>query len=100
MSVKQLTKQEKEKAIQKANEFMEQINNDMLIIEERINKLALICGKLNALSPLATLSRGYSVAFHDGAVVNSTDKINLNDIIKIRVSDGEITAEIRDKRKF
>lgn len=69
-------------------------------IEERISKLALICGKLNALSPLATLSRGYSVAFHDGAVVNSTDKINLNDIIKIRVSDGEITAEIKDKRKF
>ena len=69
-------------------------------IDEKQNKIALICGKLNALSPLATLARGYSVTFVNNKLVNSTDTVNLNDTVIIRVSDGEITADIKDKRKF
>lgn len=69
-------------------------------VDARENTLAVICGKLNALSPLATLSRGYSLAFSDGLLINSVDKANVNDIIEIRVSDGKLTAEIKDKRKI
>ena len=70
------------------------------LIDNNANKLALICGKLNALSPLATLSRGYSLAFSDESLVNSVDKACVGDEITIRLTDGEITAEVKDKRKF
>lgn len=69
-------------------------------VDEKSNILALICGKLNALSPLATLSRGYSLAFSEDKLVNSVDDVSVKDIISLRVSDGEITAEIKNKRKF
>lgn len=55
--------------------------------------------KLKGLSPLDKLSQGYSfVADNNGKTVNSIEKINVGDDVNIFVTDGEITATVKEKK--
>lgn len=49
---------------------------------------------LDAMSPLKTLARGYSVIEKDGGVIKSVKDVNKDDIINIRLNDGNIDAKI------
>jgi exodeoxyribonuclease VII large subunit len=50
---------------------------------------------LHAVSPLATLERGYAIATRDGAILRSTDGLAPGDDIAVRLAHGELTATIR-----
>jgi exodeoxyribonuclease VII large subunit len=51
--------------------------------------------RVRALSPAATLARGYAVAqAPDGRVVRSPADVGAGDRLRIRVRDGEIAAEV------
>ena len=50
--------------------------------------------KLDALSPLKTLTRGYSITEKQGKVIKSKDELNKNDEINIKFIDGEKQAKI------
>jgi exodeoxyribonuclease VII large subunit len=61
---------------------------------ERRERLRGLAGRLEALSPLATLSRGYSVArTADGAVLRAVDDFPAGRRFHLRVSDGTVRAE-------
>lgn len=64
-------------------------------MNEEKSKLSLLSGKLNALSPLNVLSRGYSIAYNNGNSIKSVNDVKKGDNIKIRVTDGEIFAEVK-----
>ncbi len=50
-----------------------------------------LAGKLDALSPLSVLTRGYAVALDDsGKVIRSANDVVKGDKIKVKVSDGDI----------
>lgn len=50
---------------------------------------------LDALSPLKIMDRGYSLVYdEDDHLVKSTEQIQLNDTIKIKLVDGSITCEV------
>ncbi|MGG7619942.1 exodeoxyribonuclease VII large subunit [Bacillus coreaensis] len=50
---------------------------------------------LDALSPLKIMDRGYSLVYDkENHLVKSTDQIQLNDNIKIKLVDGSITCEV------
>ena len=50
---------------------------------------------LDSLSPLKTMSRGYSVATsNDGKLVSSISQVKEGDSINLRVTDGNIKAKI------
>jgi exodeoxyribonuclease VII large subunit len=55
--------------------------------------------RLAALSPLATLERGYAIVRHEdtGMVVRSVDQVGAGDPLAIRVIDGEFGAVTRDQ---
>ena len=53
--------------------------------------------KLDALSPLKTLLRGYSIVEKDGKVVKKVEDVNINDELKIRVSNGNINTKVVEK---
>lgn len=65
------------------------------IIAQKTSNLAIACGKVNALSPLATLSRGYSIATGESGIIKNASDINTGDEICLRVLDGEIFAEVK-----
>ena len=55
-------------------------------------------GKLEALSPLNSLSRGYGyVEDEKGKRVNSINDINIDDTVKIYFTDGNAKAAIKEK---
>ena len=63
--------------------------------EKKKQLLGLNISRLDALSPLGTLSRGFSVAKNcSGAVIRSTKQVKPSDNILITVTDGEIEAEV------
>lgn len=64
------------------------------IEKERSNYIELI-SKLDALSPLKTLYRGYSIIEKDGKVVKSINELEKEQIINIRLSDGNKQAVIK-----
>lgn len=59
-------------------------------------QVALAAAKLDALSPLKTLSRGYSITFGpDGhSVVDSVDKVAAGQGISVQVQDGAVHATV------
>lgn len=51
-------------------------------------------GKLEALSPLAVLSRGYSVVYKCGTPITDASETKIGDDISIRLSNGRINATV------
>lgn len=54
--------------------------------------------RLDSLSPLKVLSRGYSLVYHGDSLINDAGKLKCGDRIKIRFGSGEADAEIIDNR--
>lgn len=51
--------------------------------------------RARALSPVATMARGYAVAQRaDGRVVRSPDEVGPGEVLRLRVYEGEIAAEV------
>lgn len=59
-------------------------------------KISVLSSKLNALSPLSVLSRGYSISYNNDIPVMSVKDVKTDDNIKVRVADGEIFATVND----
>ena len=58
-------------------------------------RLSALAQKLDAVSPLAVLSRGYGlVSREDGRVISSVDGLLVGEKINIRVKDGSIGAAV------
>lgn len=56
--------------------------------------------KLDAMSPLKVLTRGYSVTqTESGEIVRSAGQVKAGDRVRIRVSDGSMTAKILDQQE-
>lgn len=59
------------------------------------SNLAAIAGKLDALSPLRTLARGYSVTTTpNGQVIKSIADVHVSDAVETRLSDGVIEQKV------
>ena len=64
------------------------------LIDKKANKYLQIVSKLETLSPLLTIKRGYSITRIDGKVLSSVKKIKKKDVITVEFSDGDIKAEV------
>ena len=62
------------------------------------NRLELFIEKLNGLSPLRRLSRGYAYVEDDkGSYLTSVSQVKAGDSVKIHVTDGYIRALVQEK---
>ncbi len=52
---------------------------------------------LDNISPLKVLSRGYSLVSGVEGVINSVNKVNVDDVVKITMSDGKVYACVTRK---
>ena len=64
--------------------------------ENKSHKFGLLAEKLNALSPLAVLARGYSVAQSGSEIVKSISQIKENDNITLVLQDGKAECTVRE----
>lgn len=64
-------------------------------LTERQNRLAILCGKLDGLSPLKVLARGYSIATTEqGKTITSMNDVKRGDEITTKFADGSIRSRV------
>ena len=64
------------------------------LLDKKSNKYLQIISKLETLSPLLTLQRGYSISRCNGNVISSVKNVKKKDIIDIEFNDGTIKTEV------
>ncbi len=66
------------------------------IIENKNHQLALLVGRLETLSPLAVLSRGYAIAkrIKTGEVIQSSAQLEIGDRLQLELAVGQVTATV------
>lgn len=88
---------------------MQKINENYMILDKQVKRIETAMQstikekktymiewitKLDTLSPLKTLTRGYSIVQSEGKMINSAKKLDKGDKVNIRFIDGEKQAEI------
>ena len=67
------------------------------LLTQRKSKAELLRHKMEALSPLAVLDRGYSIVTDkNGKTLKTIDQVNAGDNITIKLSDGRIFADVQE----
>lgn len=67
-------------------------------IEDLKTRVALAQGRLDAVSPLATLSRGYSIARQPGGrLILKPEDAEIDDVIELILADGRLRCRILEK---
>lgn len=68
------------------------------MLSDKQRTFASLNAKLDALSPLKILSRGYSIAEKDNNVIKSVNSVNADDIITVRLFDGKLKCVISERK--
>lgn len=68
--------------------------------EVEFHKFSALAGKLNALSPLAVLERGFAVAKQNGNVISSVADADTKKKLTVALSDGELMCNISEVIKY
>lgn len=66
-------------------------------IERQYARLGESAARLDSLSPLKVLSRGYSLVYSGEHLLSGTEKLNVGDEVEIRFGNGGAKAEITEK---
>lgn len=69
------------------------------IYDKKINKLNHYNETLEILNPDNVLKQGYSILLNkEGKVINTLSSVEVNDNIIVKVSDGELVVEVKEKK--
>lgn len=66
------------------------------LVEQKQHAFALAAAKLDSISPLAVLGRGYSVTQKDYVLIRSTQQVSWGDELVTTVEDGTITSVVQE----
>lgn len=66
-------------------------------LNNNMNILTGLDNTLNILDPENVLRRGYTITSLNGKILKSSDKLNKDDIIDTRFTDGIVTSKVVDK---
>jgi len=66
------------------------------LLQQKRTSLHMLARNLDAISPLQTLQRGYSITRRDdGSLITSVAAVSVGDVLTTRLADGEIISETR-----
>ncbi len=64
------------------------------VLDSNKSKISALAGKLDVLSPLGVISRGYALVEKDDKPITKAKDLQKDDIISIKLSDGQVKASI------
>ena len=67
-----------------------------VFLERKRSALDAVAGRLRALSPDATLGRGYAIVRSSGNVVRSASALDSGELVDVRVSKGRFSARVEE----
>ena len=70
------------------------LQNPYQLLDKKSNQYLQILSKLETLSPLLTLKRGYTITKMNGKVISSCKKVHTGDAISIEFTDGNVDAKV------
>lgn len=70
------------------------LKNPYQLLDKKANKYLQIVSKLETLSPIKTLQRGYTFIKKDGKVVTSSKNVKKDDILDIEFTDGMVKTKV------
>lgn len=89
--------------LQEKQQLLDELSNSLMqharhCVEITRQRLSSLIARLQALSPLAVLSRGYSLTMHmpDGAVVKDAARLKAGDAVKTILEKGAFIGEVRE----
>ncbi len=69
-------------------------------LDQREQHLRGLAATLNAVSPLATLERGYAIASDDeGQILRSVDAVQAGDPLQVRLHDGRLDCRVEERHR-
>lgn len=63
-------------------------------INNNKNRYAILINKLDVISPLSTIKRGYSIIRKDNKVISNINSLNKGDVLEIELRDGKVNTEV------
>ena len=91
--------------LEQRRKTLEMVKNRMISaqmqgINQKKQRYIANVSKLDAMSPLKVLTRGYAMAqTNDGEVIKSVKQINPGDSIRVAISDGVLTAQVSEVKE-
>ena len=64
------------------------------VLDKNKSKVSALAGKLDALSPLRVISRGYALVEKNDNPITTVKNLKKDDIISVKLSDGQVKAKI------
>ena len=65
------------------------------LLEQSADRASGLAGRLNALSPLAVLERGYSITFDEqGRILKKASQVKPGDRLQTRLHEGQIRSKV------
>lgn len=102
----------KSAALQSPDGYLLQRRNSLELLQNRLvsaenqyinrtnQRYIALAAKLDAMSPLKVLTRGYSMAqSEDGTVIRSVTQVRTGDLINISFSDGDVSATVTNVKE-
>ncbi len=91
--------QNPEKIIENCELYLDTLNariNDSFksTVTEYSSKFAMLCSRLETLSPLKVLARGYSIVKNGENIIKDANDISVGDKVALQFSNGKAMAEI------
>lgn len=86
--------------------LLQQSQTQLQQIENQLKQLAMLCihhhkqqllsqmATLHAVSPLATLERGYSITTFQGKVLTDNREVSVGEVVSIRLSKGHLMTKV------
>ena len=84
-----------EQRAQRVDELAARLPDALRRAVERLEmRLRVSAGKLDAISPLKVLGRGYAIAESRGKILFRASQVKEGDVVRVRLSEGEINCEV------
>lgn len=69
-------------------------------LEEKQQQYVLSLTKLDGLSPLNIMRKGFSAVYKDKTIVKSVEQVGVNDALTVRLQDGLLTCRVQQVEKL
>lgn len=91
-----------ENKIKQHLQYVDNLQNKLVFlmdskISDKKSKYSILLNRMDALSPIKVLSRGYSYAEKDGKVLNEIKDVKIEDNIRLHMQDGVLECKVLDK---
>ena len=70
------------------------LRNPYQLLEQKKNRFVPVLAKLETLSPLLTLKRGYTITKKGDKVINSSKKLKKDDLLEVEFHDGVVQTKV------